>query len=136
MRFEIQVRDGSVVVSGRGWPLWAGDGDEKLSRALRGLLDAGARRVVLDLSRVHSTEGLSVEEVGRWGELFERAGATLVVVEPRGWSLWDLTELRAQLRLFPALEAAFAALRSAARVRLRGEPATLQTVLARLPKAV
>jgi hypothetical protein len=113
MRIRIDIRDAAVVVEPRGRALHTGNGTSKLWPVLKGLLESGVRRVVLDLRSVRSLDGGSLEELLRWGRRFQGAGAELHATEPHLHSAAYAAQLRTGLPVFPDLDVALEHFRGA-----------------------
>jgi hypothetical protein len=106
MRIRIDIKDAAVVVEPRGRNLHTGNGASKLWPLLKGLLESGVRRVVLDLHSVRSLDGGSLEELLRWARRFQEGNAELHATEPHLDSAAYTAQLRTGLPLFEDLDGA------------------------------
>ncbi len=102
MKIE-QTQEGDVTVVGIEGVIQLGESARRLSEHLQGLLDGGAEKVILDLSRIDYVDSTGLGELVGYLQRFSEQGRRLVLLNPRTRIL-NLLKLTRLDEVFPIFE--------------------------------
>ncbi len=85
MSLEVSIRTvGEIHVAAARGRIVLGEGTDHLHRELRGLIDAGWRKILINLAEVQQIDSTGISTIVRNCTALSRAGGTLKLVCPPG----------------------------------------------------